>query len=140
MPADTAGYFYIYWYEPSEELLSLLPARVREEIARRKEGLRTEAVEGAEPTGGLAASSLHPNPVTQDAVTVDYTLRETRGIAFSMYDINGSRVMEVSVSEQRAPGTWQESISLIGIPDGYYFLRFTTDKGEQNIHPMVLRR
>jgi hypothetical protein len=140
MPADTAGYLYIYWYEPSEEFLSLLPPRVREEIAARQEGLRTKAANGTQAPGGLASTSLHPNPATQDAVTVDYTLRETRGIAFSMYDINGSRVMEISSSEQRAPGTWQESISLIGIPDGYYFLSVTTDKGEQNIHPMVLKR
>jgi hypothetical protein len=140
MPADTAGYFYIYWYEPSDEFLSLLPSHVREEIARRKEALRTEVVKGAQATGGLAASSLHPNPVTQDAVTVDYTLREARGVALTMYDINGSRVLEVSISEQRAPGSWQDSISLIGIPDGYYFLGVTTDKGEQNIHPMVLKR
>jgi hypothetical protein len=62
MPADTAGYFYIYWYEPSEEFLSLLPPRVRQEIAQRQETRSTGGATSDKLTGGLAVSTLHPIP------------------------------------------------------------------------------
>ena len=140
LPADTAEYFYIYSYEPSEELLSLIPLRVREKISQRRETRGTVAVNSAQPMGALATSNLHPNPITQDVATIDYTLREVRRVAVSVYDITGERVKNVAVTDQRDPGNWKETISLAGIPDGYYLLAVTTDKGEQRIHPMVVKR
>jgi hypothetical protein len=140
IPADTAGYFYIYWYEPSEEFLSLLPPRIRQEIAQRQETRRTVAAAGDKLASGLTASTLHPNPVTQDVARLDYTLREASRVAVSVYDITGERVKHVAVTDQRDPGKWQETFSVAGIPDGYYLLAVTTDKGEQRIHPMVLKR
>ena len=140
MPTDTVEYFYIYWYEPSQEFLSLLPPSVRQDIAQRNEDLRTSATQVTQLTGALATSSLHPNPVTQDVATLDYTLREKRRVAVSLYDISGERVRSIAVSGQRDPGACQENISLAGIPDGYYLLAVTTDNGEQIVHPMLLRR
>jgi hypothetical protein len=58
----------------------------------------------------------------------------------TIYDVNGKRVKDLAATPLRDPGEWQESFPLVGIPDGYYLLTVTTDKGEQNIHPMVLRR
>jgi hypothetical protein len=133
-------YYYLYWYEPTETFLNLMPPRVRQAIERRK-GMdsRIAEAEGAAPKA-LQASSVYPNPVTSDIATLDYTLREKRRVAVSVYDITGERVRNVAVSEQRDPGAWQENISLSGIPDGYYLLAVTTDNGEQNIHPVVLKR
>ncbi len=140
MPADTAGYFYIYWYEPSEGFLTLLPPRVRQEIAQRQETRSTGGATSDKLAGGLTVSTLHPNPVTQDVATLHFTLSEARSIMLTIYDVNGKRVKDLAATPLRDPGEWQESFPLVGIPDGYYLLTVTTDKGEQNIHPMVLKR
>jgi hypothetical protein len=133
-------YYCLFWYEPTKTFLSLMPSRVRQAIeSRNGRDSRIAQHEGALPKV-LEASSVYPNPVTRDIATLDYTLREKRRVAVSVYDITGERVRNVSVSEQREPGVWRESLSLSGIPDGYYFLAVTTDNGEQNIHPVVLKR
>ncbi len=137
---ESEDYYYIYWYEPTTTFLNLMPPRVRQAIERRagtdsriaqSEGVRSK---------GLDASSVFPNPVTQDVATLDYTLREASRVAVSVYDITGERVKNVAVTDQRDPGNWKETFSVAGIPDGYYLLAVTTDKGEQRIHPMVVKR
>ncbi|MCZ7557766.1 MAG: T9SS type A sorting domain-containing protein [Bacteroidia bacterium] len=133
-------YYYLYWYEPTKTFLDLMPPRVRQAIERRKGMDSRIAHDESAVAKSLKTSSVYPNPVTSDIATLDYTLREKRRVAISVYDITGERIRNVAVSEQREPGAWQENISLSGIPDGYYLLAVTTDNGEQNIHPMVLKR
>ncbi len=141
LPSDSSDYFYLYWYEPTPKFLESMPTDVRRAI----EGVSSSPIaeeqrkEVAE-TKVLASSSVHPNPATQGFATVEYTLREKRRVAISVYDITGERLKNVAVTENRDSGVWQDNVSLEGIPNGYYLLAVTTDQGEQSIRPFILKR
>ncbi len=133
-------YYYLYWFEPTPEFLAAIPARVRRAIEGGSGSPIAEEQTDALAAKVLASSSVHPNPATQDFATVEYTLREKRRVAISVYDITGERLKNVAVSENRDSGVWQDNVSLEGIPNGYYLLAVTTDQGEQSVHPLLLKR
>ncbi|MDT8325539.1 MAG: T9SS type A sorting domain-containing protein [Bacteroidota bacterium] len=136
-------FFYLLWFEPTDAFLAQLPRNVRHRIQRqRDQGIspgRTIAARGAEKVPTIAAS-VHPNPITQSTVTVQYTLNEPGRVAVSMYDVTGERVRELAVTEQREKGTWQQSISLDGMVGGLYLLAVATDRGVQSVQPVILKR
>lgn len=139
--SDTEDYYYLYWFEPSKEFLDALPADARRSVerARGMEPSSNEAPVPARPIA-LVGTSMHPNPATSDDAMVEYTLTEERRVAVTVYDITGTRLREVAVSDTRASGTWRENVSFEGIPNGYYLLAVTTDLGERNIRPFILKR
>ncbi|MFZ1731151.1 MAG: T9SS type A sorting domain-containing protein [Bacteroidota bacterium] len=139
--SDTNDYYYLYWFEPTEDFLAALPVDVRNSI-KRERGMPPSGDDAAVPLRPIAlvGTSMHPNPATSDVATVDYTLTDARRVAISVYDITGERVRDVAVSDTRASGMWQDNVSFEGIPNGYYLLAVTTDQGEQSIQPIILKR
>jgi hypothetical protein len=144
LPAAEKDYYYIFWFEPTEDFIATLPLRVRQELRRSDPEHPGVAIAKADArrviSGALESTVVHPNPVTSGSATVEYTLREARHVAVSMYDITGERLVSIAVSAQRDSGTWQDAVSLEGIPNGYYLLAVTTDRGEQSIRPFILNR
>lgn len=134
---DESEFFYLFWYEPTGDFLAVLPPDIRIEIQQRLNRLRGTY---AAPPLALAEASVYPNPATSDMVTVDYTLKEERRIAVSVYDITGVHLRDVAVTDTRASGNWKDAVSFEGIPNGYYLLAVTTDKGEQSVRPFILNR
>lgn len=141
LETDTGEYYYLYWFEPTEDFLAALPADVRRSVERAR-GMEPSAEDAAMPLQPIAlvGSRMHPNPATSNFATVEYTLSESRRVALTVYDITGGRLRDVAVSDTRASGTWQENVSFEGIPNGYYLLAVTTDRGEQRIQPFILKR
>ena len=134
---DEHEFFYLFWYEPTGNFLAVLPPDIRSDILQRLNRLRGV---DAPPPAALARASVYPNPATSDVVTVDYTLSEERSVAVSVYDITGVRLRDIAVTEPRATGTYKDAVSFEGIPNGYYLLAVTTDKGEQSVRPFILNR
>jgi hypothetical protein len=138
---DTGEYYYLYWFEPTAEFLAALPADVCRSVERAR-GLPPSNKDAEVPLQPIAlvGTAMHPNPATSDHVTVEYTLTEERRVAVSVYDVKGARLRDVAVSDTRASGTWHDAVSFEGIPNGYYLLAVTTDRGEQRIQPFILNR
>ncbi|MBE0643487.1 MAG: T9SS type A sorting domain-containing protein [Bacteroidetes bacterium] len=144
LPSTEADYYYLYWFEPTDAFISSLPDRVQRELKERQNESPAGAIAGADERNTrsriLEAANIHPNPVTSGIATVEYTIQNSCRVALSMYDITGERVRSIAVSEERDSGTWQENVSFEGVPDGYYLLAVTTDKGEQSVRPFILKR
>ncbi len=144
LPSTETDYYYLFWFEPTDEFISTLPDRVQRELKERQNespaGAIAEADDSNTTSRILEGANIHPNPVTSGTATVEYTIQNSCRVALSMYDITGERVRDIAVSEQRDSGTWQENVSFEGVPDGYYLLAVTTDKGEQSIRPFILER
>lgn len=141
LASDTGEYYYLYWFEPTREFLDALPQETRRSIERAR---------GMAPSGddasvsphpiALVGASMFPNPTTSDHAMVEYTLNDERRVAVSVYDITGTRLRDIAVTEPRATGTYKDAVSFEGIPNGYYLLAVTTDKGEQSVRPFILNR
>ncbi len=144
LPQFSDDYYYIYWFEPTPDFLKAMPERVRRAIDRTgQEGnpMPSALAETGNPdeANGLLAS-VYPNPVTESNLTVRYSLPASRRVAVSMYDLSGERIQNMSVTEEREKGTWEDHLSLGDIPNGVYLLAVTTDKGEQSVQPIILKR
>lgn len=141
LASDTGEYYYLYWFEPTREFLDALPQETRRSVERAR---------GMAPSGddasvsqqpiALVGASMFPNPATSDHAMVEYTLNDERRVAVSVYDISGTRLRDIAVSDMRVSGTWQDAVSFEGIPNGYYLLAVTTDRGEQSVRPFILNR
>ncbi len=138
---DTGEYYYLYWFEPNEEFLKALPADVRRSVERSR-GIAPSSDDVSLPPRPIAliGTKVHPNPATSDHAMVEYTLTEERRVAVSVYDITGTRMRDIVVTEPRGSGNWKDAVSFEGIPNGYYLLAVTTDKGEQSVRPFILNR
>ena len=141
---DSVDYFIVYWYEPSQNLLDKLPARVQKTIQQDKEQ-RLRRIEKSKYNDDLPRpltleACIFPNPVTQDRATVHYSLPEAGRVAMALYDITGKRLRDFALCEDRREGNWEDQVSLHGIAPGLYVLAVTTDRGEQAIQKVVVQR
>ena len=146
VPGDPPGHwdFWVYWYEPTAELLAALPERVQKTIQQDKE-LRRRRIEKSKyndelPKPLTLEACIFPNPVTQDRATVHYSLPEAGRVAMALYDITGKRLRDFALCEDRREGNWEDQVSLHGIAPGLYVLAVTTDRGEQAIQKVVVQR
>lgn len=137
-------YYYIFWYEPTSEFLSMLPDKIRDVIRRARESREQRREKSkfnnALPTPLTLEACVYPNPVTQDVATVHYSLPEASRVAVSLYDITGTRMRELSVCESRNEGNWENLLSLQGVPAGMYLLAVTTERGEQAVQKIIVQR
>jgi hypothetical protein len=137
-------YFYIFWFEPTPELLAAIPERVRKVLRKDdsfRRNMREEIHQQNTPwTNRNLEACVYPNPVTQDVATVHYSLPEASRVAVSLYDITGTRMRELSVCESRNEGNWENLLSLQGVPAGMYLLAVTTERGEQAVQKIIVQR
>ncbi|MBL0174958.1 MAG: T9SS type A sorting domain-containing protein [Ignavibacteria bacterium] len=140
----SADYFYVYWYEPSEKVLSALPERVRRSVnairEKRKQRLIPQIQGGTSVLPNSIDVNLFPNPVTRDVTTVRFTLPEPSRVAVSLYDILGKRVRELTVCEERNAGICESTLDFRGIQAGVYMLAVTTERGQQAVQKIVVQR
>jgi hypothetical protein len=65
---------------------------------------------------------------TDNSFELKYTLPEKASVIFSVYDVMGKVVQEVSKEEQA--GFYSEKINVTGIPAGVYFVRMQVNGKE----------
>ncbi|MCB2204479.1 T9SS type A sorting domain-containing protein [bacterium] len=136
---ESGDYYYIYWFKPDPGFIEKLPHRVQRAVEEQQRQLEENTENGVTAPRSLAAN-IYPNPITQAKATVEFTLPEPRRVAVSMYDVKGERVREMSVTDQRGEGTWQEQIDIGDLSNGLYLLAVTTDGGEQSVQPIMVKR
>jgi hypothetical protein len=91
--------------------------------ADESDAVFTIAVASGVPSGKLPKTySMSVERITTDKhFELKYTLPEKASVIFSVYDVMGKVVQEVSKEEQA--GFYSEKINVIGFPAGVYFVR-----------------
>jgi hypothetical protein len=146
----------IVWYEPTDELLSLLEPSVREQllaelaaargvdapdsVSRRVAllpcDLRFLALCGSS-SGAIAASIVYPNPARGSA-TLRVELAAPRTLEVAIYDLGGARVRTASGSAPYAQGRHELTFDLRGLRPGIYSVGIETTAGDRAIQRLIV--
>ena len=95
---------------------------------RRPDGSLDNAAPALVSAEGAAASvSLFPNPGPGDVLRVQYPAAAAGAVVFRFHDELGRRVRAVSLAT--ASGLNILSLSIVGLPPGFYVLRWQDDQG-----------
>jgi len=111
----------IFWYEPTPELTSTLPASVNSNPA---------------PQSKQLVISVYPNPTIGPA-TVHYQLSDAPKAYFSVRNLLGQEVLNGGATS----GTVGDmNLDLSQLPAGVYLLVTTTDNGERDVERVVVTK
>jgi Secretion system C-terminal sorting domain len=111
----------IFWYEPSPELTSTLPAAVNPVPATQSKQLTI---------------SVYPNP-TNGPATIHYSLTDAPRAYFSVRNLLGQEVLNGGMTSGT---TGDANLDLSKLPAGVYLLITTTDNGERDVERVVVTK
>lgn len=75
-----------------------------------------------------ASAQVFPNPLLHGQATLSFEMAEEGAATAQVFDSNGRLVQTLLDHVTFAPGTQQYPLDLSGLPDGAYFVRFTTQE------------
>lgn len=141
---------FILWYEPSQELIDVLPARYKSDLSKEFKLLENEdAVCGAVVqteksyldiwracNGAIENLRVFPNPV-KNIFTVRFELKEKRTMNFAIHDANGSKIKELSQNNRLSEGTNALTFDISQIKTGMYLIVGTSDNGENVVQRII---
>ncbi|HVZ38670.1 MAG TPA: T9SS type A sorting domain-containing protein [Candidatus Kapabacteria bacterium] len=153
----------ILWFDPSRELLSRLPARIRVRLEaeiqsadalaqQHHEGRNSaeaapvrERVAGERPyldelrndAGAVVESTLLPNP-TRERALVSYRLLQPRVVEITLHDVAGRRLRQVAPPAQQPAGHVEVPIDVSGLNPGIYFVAILTDSHERAVQRLIV--
>ncbi len=118
----------IFWYNPEKDLFANIP----------------EAQSSVSPSqnmtnGIISKAVLYPNPA-KTKTTLHFDLSEPRTVAFSIHDLLGKRVLDGGSIRETTAGNYEKELNVGELTEGVYLLVITTDKGEQNIQRLVIKK
>ncbi len=118
----------IFWYNPEKDLLDAVP----------------EAQNSVSPASNnvskiISNAVLYPNP-TKNKTTLRFSLSEPRTVAFSIHDLLGKRVLDGGSIPETSAGSFEKELNVAELTEGVYLLVITTDKGEQNMQRLVIKK
>jgi hypothetical protein len=146
---------YILWFEPSEELLKILPQEAGNQIQKEKLTLNTS--ESLCETGssfvkeesyfdvwyGCSGSvkdmKAFPNPA-RNFITVSFRLEQERTVNLKAHDMQGKQVLNIFSNKKLNAGEYNEKLELKGLNPGMYYIVIETDKGEQALQRVIIER
>jgi len=142
---------FILWYDPTPELLEILPesvkARIEPELRALSESSQVcnTAIKGDEAYFDIwracsgAVENLHtfPNPA-KDQIYIKYNLTSQRTVTISINDLFGRRITDLMINVGHKPGLYEEHFTLDGINPGMYLISLKTDKNERAVQRVVI--
>lgn len=81
---------------------------------------------------------VYPNPAS-DAVTVEYTFKETAAVTLKVFDTRGKMVYNQPKTEYQK-GTYKVQLPVNDLSPGVYYVELTTDKFNVDRKPFVVNR
>lgn len=130
----------ILWYIPTAELKSALPSAHMSSNGSTNidVSLPTSSTEQQPRQAAPARYTVYPNPVHGDAATVEMHCSVECTSSAALFDINGSRVLDVWANRQfAATNTSVEIVGLSELANGMYVLTVQID-GAQTINQRIL--
>ncbi|MFH1050778.1 MAG: T9SS type A sorting domain-containing protein [bacterium] len=133
-----------FWFQPSIELINALPKRYRKDLSYEFKLFDSNEPYCGAPidlekayldvwrtcSGAIENLRVFPNPV-KDILNVKFELKENRDITFSIYDLSGRKIKDVSKSEQYSSGTISHSLYLSDLQKGMYYIVASSKNNEQ---------
>ena len=71
---------------------------------------------------------LYPNP-SDDIINISLSLRNEGNISISLFNLNGSKVLNILDNIKLAQGPIQQTFSIGSLPKGIYLLKVENDQG-----------
>lgn len=143
---------YIFWYEPTAELIDKLPARYRDVLEPELIALKNSLLDcrlaphpGADSyfevwracSGAIENLAISPNPV-KNVLTASYLLTSERKCSVALHDLRGTKVRDLSSSATKPAAQINEQYAINGIAPGLYLLVVSTDNGEQAVQRVIV--
>ena len=122
----------IFWYNPEKELLAAVPEanKVQSSVATPSSDIQTSIISNA---------VIYPNPA-KNKTTLRFALSEPRTVAFSIHDLLGKRVLDGGSIPETSAGSFEKELNVGELTEGVYLLVITTNKGEQNMQRLVIKK
>jgi hypothetical protein len=142
----------IFWFEPTEELLEIVPEELKERIQKELNALKSnkdicdaEPVTGSETimdvwrscSGAIENMMVFPNP-TNGPVSVSFKLKEERRVSISLHDLTGKLIAQIAPETTINSGEYKENFNLKNISPGMYLLVAQTHYGEQTLQRIII--
>ena len=143
---------YIFWYEPNQELVDLLPQNLSERLAPEVQAMINQTschekpAEAQQPvmdywrscSGSIESLSAYPNPAS-DVINVEFTLTEAKKIAISLHDLSGRKLMDLSGEKSYSSGLCKETFELKNLTSGIYLLVVKADGADQAVQRIIVQ-
>jgi len=152
-PNDKACRTYIFWYEPSEDVLLSLPPEIRRRIMPEVNALlRNNSLDCSEIpvepdesymdvwrscSGAVENLAVYPNPASNN-VNIEYNLTKPRTVTISIHDLSGRMIADLSQNVQHNAGYVKENLKIESIPAGIYLVVVKTQEGEQAVQRLII--
>ena len=142
----------IFWYDPTEELLEILPddiaANIEPELAAVEESdefCEAPATGGEKYfdvwracSGAVENLEVYPNPTT-GPINLKFILKEKRHINISLHDLNGRMVQNLYEWQKHEAGAINLNITAKQqIEAGIYLVVVRTDMAEQAVQRLII--
>jgi hypothetical protein len=96
------------------------------------------ANEGEAAPSGFAIESVYPNPIA-DQATIRYTLDASAGVTFTVIDVLGRRVQQVTDAPQ-TEGTHTLALDASALSNGLYFVTLDVEGAGRAVQKVVVTR
>lgn len=147
-----SGADVIFWFEPNNELLEIVPdkvkSRIEAEIAAINSGVeicKAAPETGSETimdvwrscSGAVENMMVYPNP-TNGPVSVNFNLKDDRKVKLSIHDLTGKLLLTLAPETMIPKGEYRENFNLSKLTPGMYLLVAQTHYGEQTLQRIII--
>ncbi len=134
---DGINNYEIYWYNPTDSLIDLLPDRIKYQLKAEKEGILNDSPQSAATCTFFEACKstlqvdnlkVYPNPA-KDRLTIEFSAREDLEGNISITNMAGIQIRQIMDNTHIKTGfnTYTEDIS--DLPSGLFIISINTNKG-----------
>lgn len=140
----------IFWYRPNQELIDALPERFRKSLSKEFKLLEKDgAVCGQKInidktyldvwnvcSGSIENLRVFPNPVKSD-LNLRFELKESRMMSFTVYEISGNKILDLSENQNLPAGTNSLYFNLSKLQTGIYLIVGNSEAGESVLQRII---
>ena len=146
--ADTSDGL-IFWFNPSQDLIDLLPQKYSKQLAKEFNLLeREEAICGADTnpkealldiwrscSGAIENLRVFPNPVESNLI-IKFNLKDNRNLQISIHSLEGINILDLK-SSNYSEGEINENLNLSKLNKGIYFIVVKSERGEVTMQKII---
>jgi hypothetical protein len=132
------NYYDIYWYNPTDSFINLLPERIRSTLKAEKDAILKDSpsttstsctyFEACQSTLQLENLIVFPNPASQNA-TVQFSVNQDIVGYISLTNMAGVGIKQLISSTTMKAGFNSFQLDLSGIQSGIYIVSIVSNKG-----------
>ena len=136
---DGINYDQIYWYNPTEVFINLLPDRIKYQLKEEKDWILNDSPSKPETTtctffevcrSTLQIDNLkvYPNPA-KNQITVEFSTKEDLVGNITITNMAGVQISQLIEKTHIKAGSNSFNIDISGLPSGLFIISINTDKG-----------